>query len=266
MNVHAVSIKGRRNQNEDKHTIIINGDGRNKNIASINLFAIYDGHGGKQISNFLQNNLPYYFVNKKVLYPLNKKYVSTVYSHIQKVLRTKYYTQAHHSGSTAVVVSYFTKNGKKYLNIVNLGDSRCILCRDDLAVALTVDHKPHWPNEKARIESIGGVIHYDGYDWRVRDLSVSRAFGDIDAEPYVTSEPDVRRYKLDPKDKFFLLACDGLWDIATDQEIANFILTNCYDKNRKRINKNVNISKKLAEYALAKGSTDNVSIICVFLD
>jgi hypothetical protein len=42
---------------------------------------------------------------------------------------------------------------------------------------------------------------------------------------------------------------------------------NCYDpKTGERINKHINIAKKLAEHAIVtKLSTDNVSIIVVFL-
>jgi len=44
-------------------------------------------------------------------------------------------------------------------------------------------------------------------------------------------------------------------------------LMNCYDiKTERRINKHVNIAKKLAEKAILTGSTDNVSIIIIFLD
>jgi hypothetical protein len=41
---------------------------------------------------------------------------------------------------------------------------------------------------------------------------------------------------------------------------------NCYDiKTGERINKHINIAKKVAEHAILKGSTDNVSVIIVFL-
>src|SRR5436305_1930508 len=78
------------------------------------------------------------------------------------------------------------KDGKYYINVINTGDSRCIICRDNLGIPLSKDHKPNWPEERYRIQQLGGKIYYDGDDYRIKDLSVSRAFGDIDAEPYVT--------------------------------------------------------------------------------
>src|SRR5690606_32128985 len=104
-------------------------------------------------------------------------------------------------------------------------------------------------------------------DFRIKDLSVSRAFGDLKAEPFVTCMPDIKRIKLGKKEKFFVLACDGLWDVLDDQTVVNFVLLNCYDlKTLKRINHDINIANKLAEFAISKGSTDNVTVHVVFLD
>lgn len=266
MNVHTVSIKGERKQNEDKHTIFVNmkGGKPDNTKKNINFYAIYDGHGGGHISDYLSKNLPKYFISNKCKDPVNKKYANIIFDHIQKNIEK--IEQAKHCGSTALLTIQYKKNNDNYINVINLGDSRCVLCRDNFALPLTKDHKPDWPEEKHRISAIGGIIVNDGYDWRIKDLSVSRAFGDLDAKPFVTHLPDVFKYKLDKTDKFYVLACDGLWDVLSNQEVINYILDNCYDKTlQNRINKNFNIAAQLAEYALHKGSTDNVSIIVVFL-
>jgi len=265
MKVYIISLKGLRNQNEDKHNIILNSNGNDKKSKNINYFAIYDGHGGKQVSKYLAENLPLYFFRKKTRYPLAKKFVKTVYDHIQDVLRNNYKNFSYRAGSTCLVVIHFQKNKQSFLNILNTGDCRAVLCRDNLALPLTKDHKPHWPEELNRIQKLGGKIYYDGEDWRIKDLSVSRSFGDIEATPYVTHMPDLFHYKVDKNDKFLIMACDGLWDVVDNQEAINFVLSQCYNEllNR-RINEDVNISQKLGEYALRKGSTDNVSIIIIF--
>jgi serine/threonine protein phosphatase PrpC len=261
MNVHSVSIKGLRDQNEDKHDIILN-DKKSKNV---NFFGVYDGHGGKEVSEYIQKNLSKFFLDKKVNYPLSKKHVTNIYNDMQKTLNK--YSWARGTGTTCLIAIHFKYNKEDYLNVLNTGDSRCVLCRDNFGMPLTKDHKPNWPEEKQRIENLGGKIIFDGHDWRIKDLSVSRAFGDIDASPYVTHSPDLYRYKLDKNDKFFILACDGLWDVMTNSDVINFVLLNCYDGTTKnRINKNVNIGKKLAGHALKKGSTDNITVIVVFLN
>jgi len=265
MNVHVVSLKGMRPQNEDNHEIILNLEGKNPKIQNINLYAIFDGHGGKQVSNYLKENLSKFFTDKRVKYPISKKYTIDVYDHIQKSL--KLHDFSYYSGSTGLVVCHFIHNNENYLNVINNGDSRCILCRDNFSMPLTKDHKPNWPEEYHRITKLGGKIVYDGYDWRIKDLSVSRSFGDVDSTPYVTHKPDIFRYKLDKNDKFIIISCDGLIETLNNSDLINFVLLNCYDDTLKiRINKNINIAKKLAEYALKKGSGDNVTVIVVFFD
>lgn len=265
INVHSASLKGLRNQNEDAHEIIINYDGKNCNINNVNFYAIFDGHGGKSVSTFVKDNLPKFFTDKKVLYPLKKAYVINVYDHLQKLLKDHRY--ALYSGSTGLVVIQFKKGPDDYLNVINNGDSRCVICRDNFAMPLTKDHKPSWPEEHHRITQLGGEIKFDGMDWRIKDLSVSRAFGDVDAQPFVTHRPEIFRYKLDKADKFLVLACDGLWDVLSNSDVVNFVLLSCYDgQTKERINQKQNIAKKLADYAINKGSTDNVSVLVVFLN
>lgn len=266
MSVHFASLKGLRDSNEDKHTIELGMNEQVENRANVNFFGIYDGHGGKFVSKFLASNLPKFFIDPQVSYPLTTKYVNDVFSELQDTLYTKHQDNATECGSTCLAVCQYIVDKKQYINVINVGDSRCVLCRNNLAIPLTKDHKPNWPDEKARISLLGGQIRFDRYDWRINDLSVSRAFGDKASEKYVTSKPDLYRYKIGRNDKFIIMGCDGLWDVCTSQEAVNFVLDNCYDVNMKRINKNVNIARKLAEHALNHDSSDNLTIIIVFFE
>ena len=65
------------------------------------------------------------------------------------------------------------------------------------------------------------------------------------------------------------MGCDGLWDVIENQDAIDFVLKKCYDiKGGRRILKGKdeknNIAKKLADFAIKKGSSDNVSVIIVF--
>lgn len=77
-------------------------------------------------------------------------------------------------GSTAVVAVICSS----HIIIANCGDSRAVLCRGKLPVALSVDHKPNREDEYARIEAAGGkVIQWNGY--RVLGvLAMSRSIGE----------------------------------------------------------------------------------------
>ena len=276
MSIHSASVIGPvRQSNEDKHQIITNLDGKNPLIKNINLYSVFDGHGGKFVSKFLHDNISKFFTDLKVNYPLNKKYVLDVYSHIQSTLKSKHYAKSVDTGSTCLIVVEYIMDGNKYLNVCNTGDSRAVISRGNFAVPLTLDHKPTWPEEKYRIEKKGGVIEYDSRNVRdelkdaprISGLSVSRAFGDISAEPYVINTPDIYRYKLNKNDRFMVLACDGLWDVLSNDSVVNYVLEHCYCmETNKRKNKQINIAKKLTDYAIEKKSEDNITVIVVFFD
>lgn len=266
MSAHFVSLKGERSSNEDSHNIILGLDSQDPNTAEVNYYGVYDGHGGKFVSNFLSVNLPQFFISNKVSYPLNVPYVNNVYDKVQNILFTNYEQFSTECGSTCLIVCHFRENGSEFLNIMNTGDSRCVMCRKNIGVSLTVDHKPDWPDEYNRITKLGGQIRKDGSTYRVNDLSVSRAFGDKESSKYVTHRPDIYKYKLNKTDRFMIIACDGLWDVLSSQDAVNFVLKNCYDLDMHRINQKVNIARKLAELAIKLESGDNVTCIVVFFD
>lgn len=266
MKIDFVSLTGKRSSNEDKHNIIRNIDGADSSMLNINFYAIYDGHGGRFVSKFLSEHFPKYFTNLKTQYPLKKTDICKAYKFFQNILKTKYHNNALNTGSTALTVSHFIKNRNEYLNIMNLGDCRCVICNNNIAIPLTKDHKPDKPEEECRIKQMGGEIVFDGYDWRIGDLSVSRAFGDISNEPYVSCEPDLFEYMVTSKDKFMIMGCDGLWDVMENQEAVDFVLKSCYDigSGKRKENTNINMAKRLADKAIEKGSSDNVSVIVIF--
>lgn len=267
-----VSLKGKRPTNEDNHDIIINLNGelnqenKEKNeYNKINYYGVYDGHGGNFVSKFLSENLTRYFMHKDVNMPITKSKVTKLYNSITNILKTKFETKSNETGSTCLVILHYKNEKKEYLQILNTGDSRAVICREGVAIPITKDHKPNFPEETHRIKKIGGDIKFDGVDHRIEGLSVSRAFGDLSASPYVTNIPDMYMYKLSMNDTFLILACDGLWDVLTNQEVVNFVIENCYDMETKQYKRGrENIAKKLGEYAIKKGSQDNVTIIIVF--
>ncbi len=47
--------------------------------------------------------------------------------------------------------------------------------------------------------------------------------GLLPAEQMITAEPDISVTEILPTDKFFVLACDGVWDVLTNQAICDFV-------------------------------------------
>lgn len=264
MSAHFVSLKGERSSNEDNHNIILGLNDDNTTTAKINYYGIYDGHGGKFVSNYLSKNIYNMFTDIRVSYPLKKEYVDKVYNKLQDNLFTKHEKDATECGSTCIIVCHFKKRKGQYLNIINTGDSRAVMCRNNIAKCLTRDHRPDWPDERWRITKLGGEIRKIGNTYRINDLSVSRAFGDKESCKYITHMGDLYKYKITSKDKFMIMACDGLWDVISPQDAVNFVLSNCYDSDMIRINHKINIARSLADLAIKSDSGDNVTCIVIF--
>jgi hypothetical protein len=85
--------------------------------------------------------------------------------------------------------------------------------------------------------------------------------------------PDTRLLHLTPEDEFIVLACDGLFDVMTDQEVATSITNALIRANQdhgpgNEYNRALSrMALELATFAVdVKKSKDNVSVIIVFLD
>ncbi|GLV32541.1 uncharacterized protein CBL_00749 [Carabus blaptoides fortunei] len=131
------------------------------------------------------------------------------------------------SGCTAVVA--LLRGNELY--VANAGDSRCIVCRTGQAVDMSLDHKPEDEPEMARVIKAGGKVTQDG---RVNGgLNLSRAIGDhaykqnkelSDKEQMITALPDIKTLTINPtEDEFMVLACDGIWNFMTSQEVVDFV-------------------------------------------
>ena len=121
--------------------------------------------------------------------------------------------------------------------------------RNGQPIRLTYDHKGSDENEQKRIIDRGGYILND----RVNGvLAVTRALGDSPMKQYVVGNPYTTEIELQDDDEFLVIACDGLWDIANDQQVIDLI----------RDIKDPQIaSKTLLDFALENSSTDNLSIL-----
>jgi protein phosphatase PTC1 len=89
-------------------------------------------------------------------------------------------------------------------------------------------------------------------------LAVTRALGDAYLKDLVTGHPYTTETVIQPdSDEFIILACDGLWDVCSDQEAVDLI-RNVHDAQE--------ASKILVDHALARFSTDNLSCMVIRFD
>ncbi|XWV26073.1 hypothetical protein QJ857_gp1007 [Tupanvirus soda lake] len=286
IHVHSTTQQGKRESNEDVelHQLNLLDDGyiKDRRYAPIDFFIICDGHGGSEVAQHCAPLIKRHLMKKTLNYPLTHSYICKIYDYVQKDLASHQEQIGMECGCTAlVVVRYYDDEGRDYVQVINLGDCRAVLSRRGLAIPLCKDHKPFWSDEKHRIDNVNKrygtdfQIHYEAGDWRIHDLSVCRSFGDISATPHVTHIPESFNYPLQNDDEFIIMACDGLWDVVQNHEAVNFVRDHMKNNNIELYeipgkypspevaNSNC-IARKLASYAIARGSTDNISIYIIF--
>lgn len=143
---------------------------------------------------------------------------------------------------------------QRALYTANVGDARIVLCRGGKALRLSYDHKGSDENESRRVSNAGGLILNN----RVNGvLAVTRALGDSYMKELVTGHPYTTETVLQDNDDFILLACDGLWDVCSDQEAVDLV---------RDVDDPQEASKILVDHALQRFSSDNLSCMIVRLD
>ena len=238
---------GRRRKMEDAHTAVEDFGGN----PDQSFFAIYDGHGGNGGADFAARRL-----HENLLDQLTQGEDPKEALRLSYIFTDVDMEQAAVSGGTTAITA-FIKGDRMY--VANAGDARAVLNRDGRALRLSHDHKADDEEEKRRIEIGGGKVTPATADdvARVNDsLAIARALGDSREDPLIIPDPYIREEKLAPGDNFLILACDGVWDVISDQEAVDLI------KNEPDIQKAAEILKNRA---LEKGSTDNISVMVINL-
>jgi len=147
------------------------------------------------------------------------------------------------------------------LTTANAGDSRVILGHEGHVTRLSQDHRVADPLEVARIEKAGGFVFRD----RVLGvLALTRSLGDHLLKKYVIAHPHVHQESVELKEdashrSFVVLACDGLFDVMSDRDVASLVV-DCEKEGKAD-----EAATYLVEEALRRRTTDNVSAIVVWL-
>ncbi|EDO31490.1 predicted protein, partial [Nematostella vectensis] len=269
MSYGASAMQGWRVSMEDAHTCLLDFD------EDTSLFAVYDGHGGQEVAEYVSKHLPdvlrgdigYKEGNtKQALIDTFLKVDESIVSEEgvdekgvdeegaseepqdgeeeeeeeeeseeeeeeeededgEGVL-VKSDEAGYDSGTTAIVALVKDNN----LTVANVGDSRCVLCRNGIALDMSIDHKPEDEKELNRIHKAGGKVTCEG---RVNGgLNLSRALGDHSYkgqselgahEQQITAMPDIRQTTLTEADEFMVIACDGIWNVKNSQEVVDFV-------------------------------------------
>ncbi|OWF42240.1 protein phosphatase 1E-like [Mizuhopecten yessoensis] len=252
-------IKNTRRKMEDRHVILpdLNSLFNLKDQPPQSYYAVFDGHAGVEAATYAATHLHCHLVRceefqKNPAGALKCAYKGTDEKYLLKAEREKL-----KSGSTGV--SILIRENK--LHLAWLGDSQAMLVKNGEAVVLMDPHKPEREDERRRIEAAGGCVLFMG-TWRVNgNLAVSRAIGDAAHKKFIISDADTTSVSLDGTEDYIVLACDGLWDVLTPNGVPKLV----YDFLQDSKGDKSCVAQKLVNWAKENGSTDNITVIVVFL-
>ncbi|CAG9831162.1 unnamed protein product, partial [Diabrotica balteata] len=254
------AIRNTRRRMEDRHVVVhdLNTMFNIQEASPSSYYAVFDGHAGHDAAAYSSAHLHQFLAENKCFASNPKQALLDAFCKTDALFIDKCKVEHFSSGTTAVVALLRPK--EKMLYVAWAGDSQAVLVSRRRAVQIVNPHKPCREDERERIEKRGGCVIMWG-TWRVNgQLAVSRAIGDPEYKPFVIAVPDIQEIMLDGDD-FLVLACDGLWDIISEGTVArtvyNLVTENPDDTDR--------ISQRLVHLAKEQGSTDNISVIVVFL-
>ncbi|KDR82785.1 hypothetical protein GALMADRAFT_34079, partial [Galerina marginata CBS 339.88] len=244
---------------EDAHAAILDLDG--KGDQSNTFFAVYDGHGGSTVARFAGQNVHKRLTSeesyreKNYETALKRAFLGTDEDLLANPAHTR-----DPSGCTAVA-ALVTHDNKIY--VANAGDSRSVIGIKGEVKPLSFDHKPTSETERARISGAGGYIEYGRVNG---NLALSRALGDFEFKKnyslgpeaqIITADPDVTCHQITEDDEFLVLACDGIWDCLSSQQVVDFIRYQISEGKQLP-----EICEMIFEHCLAPDTTSGAGIGC----
>ncbi|RCV21814.1 hypothetical protein SETIT_4G167900v2 [Setaria italica] len=251
------SFIGRRSTMEDCYDIKLTKlDGH-----SVNLFGVFDGHGGNLAAEYLKDNLFKNLMKQPEFLTDTKLAISRGFLETDGDILETISSSFRDDGSTALAAVLIGK----HLYVANVGDSRAVASKASKgkvparkkrpkSVPLSKDHKPNRKDERKRIEDAGGVVIWDD-TWRVGGiLAMSRAFGNRMLKEYVIAKPDIQEEEVNSDLEYLILATDGLWDVVRNEDAV--ALLKAEDGPQAA-------AVKLTEIAYSRHSADNITCIVV---
>eukprot|EP00118_Oscarella_pearsei_P010176 m.61338 g.61338 ORF g.61338 m.61338 type:complete len:387 (+) comp34996_c0_seq7:2044-3204(+) len=257
------SMQGYRSWQEDAHTVVLKPE-KFENWA---FFGVFDGHAGQQCANVAAVNALNHLLHEldgpgpEASVEEAREAIETGFLSLDSEIIHGQASTLDSSGST-VTACFVTE---KRVIFVNCGDSRTVLCSDGGRVTFsTVDHKPNLPAERERIVKAGGTVTVNRIN---NTLSISRGLGDksfkmnVDlkqTEQMVSPVPIIDVVERRKDDQFIIVACDGIWDVMTNQAAVEFVA-----RRMQLCDDLTTVASELLDECLYRGSKDNMTAIII---
>ncbi|KAJ3117053.1 Protein phosphatase 2C 2 [Nowakowskiella sp. JEL0407] len=235
----------------------------------ISIFGVFDGHGGAAVAKYAGSHL-HLKIAREQAFSLGDYKTALKNGFINIDTDIKEDLPSDPSGCTSVV-ALITDDNRIF--VANAGDSRAVLSANGTAVPLSEDHKPVNPGEQERIVAAGGFVEFGRVNG---NLALSRALGDFDFKTnqnmpperqIVTSDPDISERTFESTDEFIVIACDGIWDCMTSQQVIDYVREHIVHENGNlgRVCEKLMMACLASDSAFGGVGCDNMTVVVVGL-
>lgn len=140
---------------------------------NLTVFGVFDGHGGPYAAEFCSKRFGSILSNilatpSADMGPALARCFEQCDQEFIDIHRTRF-----RAGTTALAAAWDAD--KCQLTVANCGDCRAVLCRDDKAFPITVDHRLENEEEKERVRAAGGVVGRDSIETSTRNVARGEA-------------------------------------------------------------------------------------------
>lgn len=295
LTIGMASTQGRRNEMEDTHLATKISFSMNSKPYEGELYGVFDGHSGTEVADLLvarfKDVLEEELNGSEGESPTDETITEALTNTFLRIQKEAH-AGLNKAGSTATCAFIF--NGKIY--VPNVGDARTIIVKKGETVQLSEDAKPLKKRFQKQINAVqdddhsinryileknnssSKILHQDKDVSRIEStrklndnefevgrifskkrfgcsLAMARTVGDRAFE--LSAKPKITGVDSEEGD-LLVLACDGLWDVATTNEVGEAVkamLAMELDETQ--------IASELTKAALVHGSKDNISVMVV---
>lgn len=231
------------------------------------LLGIFDGHAGKECSEFFKKHLCNH-LTAKLSEKIDKNHLNFTDLDIFNVLKLSFVElsrefretlpsdNAKNVGSTATIALFIDQD----VWVANAGDSRAILSIPEKTIALSEDANPTsrkylksiWKRGQIVFRDLIGTARVGGH------LNMATAVGHDEELSGLDPRPKIIKFSLSQlgiKNPYLIIASDGLWNVGSSNQIAQTVQDLAPNKT------STEIAFELVKNAFQLGSQDNISVI-----
>ena len=240
-------------------------------LKTFSLFLVLDGYGGSKVSELVSRDFSDFMIKHEAFMNLkdDDEYDPNELADAFKKSLLNFDEKM--SGAPDMEKCGCTVTGAlitpNHFIIVNLGDSRTVVCRQKELFFTTLDHLPGLHEERERFEAADGIVCKNRIN---NELNISRALGNFSMKnntrkrkiyQILSPEADMTILDRSKEDDFIVIASDGIFRSFSNAELVSYLVKRIPYKRHLD-----DLAGDVLDYCCHLKSRDNLTVILIHFD